>query len=112
PEAERDLVFVPVGLNYDRVLEDRTLLRKLDPGAARVSVARSATTTLRFLASQTLHALRGRRFRHGYACVNFGRPVSMREWTRTAGIDFRRLSDAARRPAVAAVGRDLMFAIG
>ena len=33
--AGRDLVFVPVGLNYDRVLEDRTLLRDLDPSAVK-----------------------------------------------------------------------------
>ena len=26
-DGERDLVFVPLGLNYDRVLEDRTLLQ-------------------------------------------------------------------------------------
>ena len=34
PDGERDLVFVPVGINYDRVLEDRSLIRTLDPGAA------------------------------------------------------------------------------
>ena len=28
PGGERDLVFIPVGINYDRVLEDRTLLLK------------------------------------------------------------------------------------
>ena len=27
PQGERDIVFVPVGINYDRVLEDRSLLR-------------------------------------------------------------------------------------
>ena len=30
PASGRDLVFIPVGINYDRVLEDRTLLRSLD----------------------------------------------------------------------------------
>jgi len=112
PEGDRDVVFVPVGLNYDRVLEDRTLLRKLDPTAGRVSAARSATTAVRFLARQTWHALRGRRFRHGYACVNFGRPISMRERAHATGIDFRRLSEADRRPAIASLGRELMTAIG
>ncbi|MEO7404520.1 MAG: 1-acyl-sn-glycerol-3-phosphate acyltransferase, partial [Burkholderiales bacterium] len=33
PQGERDLVFVPLGLNYDRVLEDRTLLLGVDPDA-------------------------------------------------------------------------------
>jgi len=35
PEGDRDLVFVPVGINYDRVLEDRSLVRTLDPNAVR-----------------------------------------------------------------------------
>lgn len=34
-EGERDLVFVPLGLNYDRVLEDRTLLLSIDPDARK-----------------------------------------------------------------------------
>jgi len=112
PAGERDVVFVPVALNYDRVLEDRTLLRKLDPAAGRVSVVRSAATMVGFVARQAWHALRGRRFRHGYACVNFGRPLSMRERARATGIDFRRLSEADRRPAIASLGRELMDAIG
>ena len=33
PRGARDLVFVPVGINYDRTLEDRTLLLGLEPGA-------------------------------------------------------------------------------
>ena len=39
PEAERDLVFIPVGINYDRVIEDRTLLRKLDASAEQIGRA-------------------------------------------------------------------------
>ena len=34
-EDRRDLVFIPVGLNYDRVLEDRSQLLKLHPQAPR-----------------------------------------------------------------------------
>src|SRR5260221_11226974 len=34
--GERDLVFVPLGINYDRVLEDRSLLLAADPDARRV----------------------------------------------------------------------------
>ncbi len=36
--GERDLVFVPLGLNYDRVLEDRTLLLAAKPDAARAGM--------------------------------------------------------------------------
>ena len=112
PEAERDLVFIPVGINYDRVIEDRTLLRKLDADAPRGSLWRTLRITAAYLGRQLVFTLLGRRYRYGYACVNFGRPVSMRAHVTRHGIDFRRLDDAARRDAVAAVGRLWMTEIG
>jgi glycerol-3-phosphate O-acyltransferase len=112
PKGERDLVFIPVGINYDRVLEDRSLLRKLDPAAPKVGLATTATTAARFAGRQLALAVLGRRYRHGYACVNFGAPVSMRAWVGERGVDFRALDDDARRPAVAAVGAALMAQIG
>ena len=59
-----------------------------------------------------MFTLTGRRYRYGYACVNFGKPVSMRAHVQHAQLDFRVLDDAARRAAVAQVGRDLMTGIG
>src|SRR3954464_5678472 len=46
PQGDRDLVFIPVGINYDRVLEDRTLLLDVQPGAERKSPLAAALTTL------------------------------------------------------------------
>ena len=112
PKGERDLVFIPVGINYDRVLEDRTLLRKLDPAAAKVGLATTIATTARFVGRQLALAVLGRRYRHGYACVNFGAPLSMRSYVAEHGVDFRALDDAGRRPVVAAVGAVLMAEIG
>lgn len=112
PAGARDLVFIPVGINYDRVLEDRSLIRKLDPTAAKTPLLRTVSLTAGFVARQLVLALLGRRFRHGYACVNFGTPASMRARARVHGVDFRSLDDAARRPAVAAVGAMLMEGIG
>jgi len=112
PAGERDLVFIPVGINYDRVLEDRSLLRKLDPAAAPSGLARTLAITAGYLARQAGMALTGRRFRHGYACVNFGRPVSMRGYVEDQRIDFRSLDETARREAVGGVGRALMAQIG
>ncbi|HED18400.1 MAG TPA: glycerol-3-phosphate acyltransferase, partial [Gammaproteobacteria bacterium] len=37
PENDREIVFVPVGINYDRVVEDRSLLRRLDRDAEKRS---------------------------------------------------------------------------
>ena len=75
--GERDLVFIPVGINYDRVLEDRTLLLDLAAGAAAqaASPLRAARTALRFAGRNLSLMLRSRWHRFGYACVNFGTPA-------------------------------------
>ncbi|MGB8338614.1 MAG: 1-acyl-sn-glycerol-3-phosphate acyltransferase, partial [Burkholderiales bacterium] len=112
PEAERDLVFIPVGLNYDRVIEDRTLLRKLDENAPRGGLLRTVRITVGYLSRQLMLTLLGRRYRYGYACVNFGQPMSMREYVISGGTDFRTLDEATRRLAVAQVGDLLMRRIG
>ena len=110
--GERDLVFIPVGINYDRVIEDRSLLSKTDAKAPR----RGFWAKLRIAAGYVVRHLvlraTGKSFRLGYACVNFGKPVSMREWARQERIDFRSLDDSARRSVVAQVGAELMTEIG
>ena len=112
PEGERDLVFIPVGINYDRVLEDRTLVRERDPKAAAPrSRTYVALTLLRFVSHQVALRLRGRWHRFGYACVNFGRPVSMRAWAARRGIDFRALDPPSRFDAVERLGGELLAAI-
>ena len=112
PEGERDLVFVPVGINYDRVLEDRTLVRDRDPTAtAPRSRTCIALKLLRFVSHQAALRLRGRWYRFGYACVNFGPPVSMRSYSKRHGIDFRALESASRFEAVERLGSELLGAI-
>jgi glycerol-3-phosphate O-acyltransferase len=111
PQAERDLVFIPVGINYDRVLEDRTLQRKLDATQRRRGLTGAVGTLLAFFVHNGWLMLNGRWYRYGYACVNFGRPVSMREYVARAGVDFKALDDDARHLAVAQLGQQLMNAI-
>jgi len=111
-DGERDLVFVPLGINYDRVLEDRTLLRSIDPDAARSSPSRALWTTLRFALHNVSLMLRSEWHRFGYACVNFGSPVSMRAYCREHGLDFHKLPVEERRREMAALGRHLMDAVG
>ncbi len=111
-EGRRDLVFIPVGLNYDRVLEDRTQLLKLRPERPPRSRLHSLLTGTGFLV-RNLGQMAGRRWhRFGYACVNFGTPLSMRDYCRQSGIDFRQLDDESRRAEVARVGERLMTGIG
>jgi len=105
-DGERDLVFVPLGINYDRVLEDRTLVGSIN--APRLGRLRTAWGTVRFVFHNLGLAMRSEWHRFGYACVNFGTPISMRRY----GVDFQKLSGEERRLAVARLGRDLMDAVG
>ncbi|MGR3503068.1 1-acyl-sn-glycerol-3-phosphate acyltransferase [Pseudaestuariivita sp.] len=76
-EDARDLTFVPVALNYDRVLEDRVLMEAASSGErkfrARISVILGFT--LRVLGRM----LRGKFNRFGVAGVCFGAPLPLAE---------------------------------
>jgi glycerol-3-phosphate O-acyltransferase len=111
-DDRRDLLFVPVGINYDRVLEDRTQLMKLDPHAPRITRWRALRSVLAFNLRIVSLALQRRWYRYGYACVNFGAPVSMRAYCRERGLHFPGLGDDARRREVTRVTEQLMEAIG
>jgi glycerol-3-phosphate O-acyltransferase len=111
-DGERDLVFVPLGVNYDRVLEDRSLLRALDPNAPHVGRARALWNTLVFVAHNLRLMLKSGWHRFGYACVNFGSPISMRAYCRDRGMDFQKLSGEERKRETAALGAHLMEAVG
>ena len=112
PAGERDLVFVPIGINYDRVLEDRSLLLKLDGGAPPRGALRAAMISAGFIAKNLGMMLIGRWHRFGYACVNVGKPLSMRAYVAAQSLDFRGLSDDERHARVAALGGELMSEIG
>ena len=64
-------------------------------GGRRASACCASSAILaRFASRQSILAVLGRRYRHGYACVNFGTPVSMRAYVAAHGVDFRVLDDA------------------
>ena len=109
PDGGRDLVFVPVGINYDRVLEDRSLLRAGD--AEKRSRRRVAAITLGFIARNLGLMLRRRWYRFGYACVNFSAPISMRSYASKHNIDFRALGPQERHAALEGLGAELRGAI-
>jgi glycerol-3-phosphate O-acyltransferase len=110
--GERDLVFVPLGINYDRVLEDRTLLLSADPDAKRPGRLAALRNTAGFLLHNLRLALRSEWFRFGYACVNFGSPVSMREYCRSRGLDFKELPVEQRKAEIARLGKHLIDSVG
>lgn len=105
---DRDIVFVPVGINYDRTMEDRSLLRDLDPDAQKRSRWFVTLTTLSFIAHSFYLMGMSRWRRYGYACVNFGEPVSVKRYCSETGVDFARLERARRFSEVENLCRSLM----
>ena len=108
PEKDRDIVFIPVGINYDRTLEDRSLLRTLDPEAQKRSGWFVVRTTVRFIARSMVLMVFSRWRRYGYACVNFGTPLSARAYCREQGVQFHTLPRAERFPQVERLCRRIM----
>ena len=81
PEDDPDVVFVPVALGYERVLEDRRLVAAAAddaPGRFRLTAPQVA----RYVAKHLRLRLRGRFDGFGRAAVSFGEPLSLREFRR------------------------------
>ncbi|MEN8761231.1 MAG: 1-acyl-sn-glycerol-3-phosphate acyltransferase [Thiogranum sp.] len=108
PERDREIVFIPVGINYDRVIEDRSLLRKLDRNAEKRSTGFVIKTALGFLFKQLRLSRRDRWRRFGYASVNFGKPLSAQDWCQGRGVDFARLEQEPRFVEVGRLANALM----
>jgi glycerol-3-phosphate O-acyltransferase len=108
PSGGRDIAFIPVGINYDRVLEDRSLLVELDPAARRPGRTEAFARASGFALRNLSLLARNRWHRFGYACVNFGSPVSLAAWLRREGVDFRALPKEERFPRVEALARELL----
>ena len=76
---------VPVAVNYDRVLEDRSLLRELDAsgGGRRPSRRSQAYEVGRYVAWNAARMLVRRWKRYGRAAVVVGAPVPLASWYAT-----------------------------
>jgi len=111
-DDQRDVVFVPVGVNYDRVLEDRILTSRMENEITGRSFRSSPLGIAGFVWRNVKLRLQGRLFRYGYACVSFGTPVSLAQWTKGHKINLKSMKPEARRKKVALLGKDLMKEIG
>jgi glycerol-3-phosphate O-acyltransferase len=112
-DPERKIVFLPVGLNYDRVFEDRILTREKDGPLPKPTRAERAQNLLgvavwfpALLFANVLRvAVRAHR-KFGYAAVVFGKPLDLDDWP--GGRTLHALPESQRRPAVEALGRELL----
>ncbi len=112
PRGQRDIVFLPIAINYDRVLEDRTLIGELQPGAPRRSGWAAIRKASAFLLHNLRLGLRKRWYRYGYACANFGRPVSLRAYLAERDWDPRDLQAPGRATRLVELAEHLMREVG
>lgn len=104
---DRDIVFVPVGINYDRIPEDRRLVRS-SSGFGNPRASFLIGSSLRYIASVLALPFRRRERRYGHACVAFDAPVSLHDWLRNQGIDIGELKNPGRYTWLPEFARDLM----
>ena len=113
-EQERDVVFVPVAINYDRVLEDRVLIAAAHRGDRRFGAR--ITVVVKFILRKLWQRLTRQETRFGTAAVAFGAPLSLRGAGPDAGTDaltdelMRRISGAMPVLGVPVVCRVLLSA--
>ncbi len=121
-DGEKDIVFIPVGINYDRVLEDRILTAKREKEISGRDFRVRMSSVFGFLLHLVKLRFQGRLHRYGHACVSFGKPMSLTEFARANGIDFsthvetgdpvERKAREARFAGVQKLGERLLDEIG
>ena len=77
PAGERDVVLVPVAINYDRVLEDLVLIAADARGDRRFGA--QITVVVGFILRKLWQRLTYQETRFGTAAVAFGTPLSLRD---------------------------------
>ncbi len=103
PATTPDIQFIPIGLNYDQVVEDVNTTRFTSEefqAKGRFYVLRKGVVfLLRVLVELIL-----RRQRFGLHCSNFGRPLSFADWLNARGVDWPTLDRTARFEQIQALG--------
>lgn len=113
PAYRSRIHIVPVALNYDRVLEDRTLLRELasNEGRGRPSRLSQLVEVLRYLWWNSARVATRRWKRYGRAAVIVGAPIPVADWF-AANPDLFELPRPERLARVQALCDRVMLRIG
>ncbi len=110
-DGGRDIAFVPVAANYDRVPEDANLQFLKTRGWSPTRL-RSWRASLGFATQQIGLRLRHRWRPFGAATVRVGAPVSLRQWLDAHGFPAGPVDAEVRSARVQTLARDLMRRIG
>ena len=106
-----DILFVPVGVNYDWVLEDHSLLQPGGPEAGVRGRGGLFASAAGSMVRNLMQARRGGSFHLGGAAVRVGSPISAREYAASRGIAFRELEREDRIEEVKVLAELLMETI-
>ena len=104
----RDLILIPVAVNYDLVVEDDTQVRAGQKDAPKLTLREKiefGRANARLLSQRGLHGF-------GYSVINVGTPISLREWATVHEIEFDQLEKPERIEQAKLLAADLMDVIG
>ncbi len=115
---DKEIVFMPVGLNYDRVLEDRILLDdrprtdgKKKPratlGQRLARLAWGVWWVPKLLVANGLRVATRSHQKFGYAAIRFGEPLRLSDWPGGPGL--HALPPEERKDAAQALADELLF---
>ncbi|HEV7594019.1 MAG TPA: 1-acyl-sn-glycerol-3-phosphate acyltransferase [Gemmatimonadaceae bacterium] len=105
PGMRRRLYIIPVAINYDRVLEDRSLLRELDAreGRQRPPLYAQLGEVVRYVWWNMSRLIARRWKRYGRAAVVIGEPMPVEPWLKEQDRDTGGLFNIARADRLARV---------
>ena len=107
PEASRDILFIPVGVNFDRVFEERTLIANAETDFRGRGGLFVLYSSLQFAAREIWRKLTGRWLGFGMACANFGDPLSLKAWSRDHKFDVSTMEKSEFFAAVETLGQEI-----
>jgi glycerol-3-phosphate O-acyltransferase len=116
-DLRRRIYLVPVAINYDRVLEDRTLLRELarSEGGRETPRRKQLYEVSRYVWWNAARMVFRRWKRYGRAAVTVGEPLQIAQWfdaLQTSGTNLFELSRQHRLAEVQALCDQMMSRIG
>ncbi|MEQ1506978.1 MAG: 1-acyl-sn-glycerol-3-phosphate acyltransferase [Myxococcota bacterium] len=110
---DQDIAFMPVGLNYDRVLEDRILLRDKDGKPRRPTIGERLLAIgwgfvwlPRLVVANLLRVATRSHRKFGYAAITFGEPLLLSQWPGGSGI--HALPSEPRKAALEGLAEELL----
>ncbi len=98
--VRNDLIFIPVAIDYEKVVESSAHSRELSGGEKRPEDLKGLLQTPKVLASN-----------YGRIHLGFEEPISLAEFAYARGVSLRAISEEEKKSLVRALGHRIMFGI-